>query len=241
MTMKALKTIAAVGLVAGMAATVSAVPDATVTVVRTAGYYDPASGYGGGEFTMKGSPWANPAHYDPATLVSGGFQTFCMERNEGLSGQPFHAYLNTEAVNGGLGGGSPDPLSIGTAWLYKQFAEGNLAGYDYTPGAGREASARALQEAIWMLEDELPVAANPYIALVVSKYGTLAAAKADYDPATAGFTVRVVNLYGIDRVTGGTDWSAKKQDMLVYLPDGGMTLVLMGSGLLGLALIRRKE
>jgi hypothetical protein len=29
--------------------------------------------------------------------------------------------------------------------------------------------------------------------------------------------------------------------MLVYLPDGGMTLILMGGGLLGLALIRRKE
>jgi hypothetical protein len=234
MTMKALRTLGAVGLAAGMVATASAVPtpDATgITVVRTSGYYD--TSYGGGEFTLKGSPWANPAHYASATLVAGGFQTFCLERNEFLSGQPFDGWLNTAAVAGGIGGGSPDPISIGTAWLYKQFAEGNLAGYNYTPGPGRAASARALQEAIWMLEDELPVGPNPYISLVISTFGSLASAKADYTSVGPNYTVRAINLYSAD----GT----KRQDMLVYLPDGGMTLILMGGGLLGLALIRRKE
>jgi len=237
--MKGLGKLAAVGMMAVASTTALAVPDATVTVVRTSGYFD--TSYGGGEFTMKGSPWANPAHYDVATLVAGGFQTFCLELNEGISGQPFHAYLNTAAVAGGLGGGSPDPISIGTAWLYKQFAEGNLSGYDYTPGAGRAASARALQEAIWYLEDELTsLGPNAYVSLVVAKFGSLANAKANYDPASAGFRVAVLNLYGVDRITGKTDWTARKQDMLVYLPDGGMTLVLMGGGLLGLAMIRRK-
>jgi hypothetical protein len=235
MTMKALRTLSAVGLAAGMVATASAVPtpDATgIIVVRTSGYYD--TSYGGGEFTLKGSPWANTAHYASATLVARGFQTFCLERNEFLSGQPFDGWLNTAAVNGGLGGGSPDPISIGTAWLYKQFAEGNLAGYDYTPGAGREASARALQEAIWMLEDEMLVnPLNPYISLVITQFGSLASAKADYTSVGPNYTVRAINLYSAD----GT----KRQDMLVYLPDGGMTLILMGGGLLGLALIRRKE
>jgi hypothetical protein len=234
MTMKAIRTLSAVGLAAGMVATASAVPtpDATgITVVRTSGYYD--TSYGGGEFTLKGSPWANPAHYAAATLVAGGFQTFCMERNEFLSGQPFDGWLNTAAVNGGLGGGSPDPISIGTAWLYKQFAEGTLAGYVYTTGSGRAASARALQEAIWMLEDEMAVDfSNPYISLVITKFGW-PGAKADYTSVNPNYIVRVINLESAD----GT----KRQDMLVYLPDGGMTLILMGGGLLGLALIRRKE
>jgi hypothetical protein len=231
--MKALRTLGAVGLAAGMVATASAVPTPAtgITVVRTSGYYD--TSYGGGEFTLKGSPWANPKHYAAATLVAGGFQTFCLERNEFLSGQPFDGWLNTAAVAGGLAGGSPDPISIGTAWLYKQFAEGTLAGYDYTPGPDREASARALQEAIWMLEDELPVGPNPYISLVISTFGSLASAKADYTSVGPNYTVRAINLYSAD----GT----KRQDMLVYLPDGGMTLILMGGGLLGLALIRRKE
>ena len=213
----------------------------TVTLVRTPGYYDPT--YGGGEFTLKGSPWANPAHYSLANLVARGFQTFCLEINENISGQPFWAELNTVAIGGGIGGGSPDPLSIGTAWLYKQFAEGNLAYYDYTPGPGRAASARALQETLWWLEHEQadPGAGNPFRNLVLAKYGTEAAARANYDPATAGFNVRVINLYGIDKITGQPDYTAKKQDMLVYLPDGGVTLVLMGGGLLGLAMLRRRD
>jgi hypothetical protein len=213
----------------------------TVTLVRTPGYYDPT--YGGGEFTLKGSPWANPAHYSLTNLVGRGFQTFCLEINENISGQPFWAELNTVAIGGGIGGGSPDPLSIGTAWLYKQFAEGNLAGYDYTPGPGRAASARALQETIWWLEEEQPDpgAGNPFRNLVLAKYGTEAAARANYDPATAGFNVRVINLYGIDKITREPDYTARKQDMLVYLPDGGVTLVLMGGGLLGLAMLRRQD
>ena len=229
-----------VALAATMAGSASAI--VTVTVNRTADYYDTT--YGGGEFTLKGSPWANPAHYSPKTLVGGGFQTFCLEVNEGISGQPFAAELNLAAVNGGLGGGSPDPLSIGTAWLYKQFAQGNLAGYVYTPGPGREASARALQETLWWLEHEQadPGAGNPFRNLVLAKYGTVAAARANYDPATAGFNVRVINLYGIDKkITHQPDYTAKKQDMLVYLPDGGVTLVLMGGGLLGLAMLRRRD
>lgn len=213
-----------------------------VTVIRISSYYDPSSGYGGGEFTIKGTPWANPAHYDASTLVAGGFQSFCLERNEGLSGQPFWAELSTAAKLGGLGGGSPDPLSIGTAWLYKRFAEGTLFGYDYTPGSGREASARALQEAIWYLEDEISLASpllNPYIALVDTKFGSLGAAKADYVSSSAGFTVRVVNLYDLD-LSNNPDYTKPKQDMLVYLPDGGFTLILLGGGMLGLAVLRRK-
>ncbi|MGA4578924.1 VPDSG-CTERM sorting domain-containing protein [Limisphaera sp. VF-2] len=228
---KTLVAAAAALLVAGQASAT------LVTVVRTAGYYDPT--YGGGEFTLKGSPWANPAHYALETLVDGGFQTFCLEVNEFLSGQPLLAVLNTVAVMGGKGGGSPDPLSIGSAWLYKQFAEGNLAGYDYTPGAGREASARALQETIWWLEDEqtsLPSDLTFY-NLVIAKFGSAAAAKQDYTVVNPNYRVAVINLWGKD---DQGNWTVPKQDMLVYLPDGGVTLVLLGSGLVGLAVLRRK-
>ncbi|MCX7867053.1 MAG: VPDSG-CTERM sorting domain-containing protein [Limisphaera sp.] len=226
-------------LLAAAAAVVVAgqVSAAWVTVVRTSGYYDP--NYGGGEFTLKGSPWANPAHYSSKTLVGDGFQTFCLETDEFLDDQPFTAVLNTAAVLGGKGGGSPDPLSIGAAWLYKQFAEGNLPGYDYTPGPGRAADARALQETIWWLEDEqlaLPSDLTFY-NLVIGQFGSVAAAKQDYTAVNPNFRVAVINLWGQD---DQGNWTVPKQDMLVYLPDGGVTLLLLGSGLLGLAVVRRR-
>ena len=155
-------------------------------------------------------------------------------------GNTYLAELNLKAVNGGVGGGSPDPLSIGAAWLYKQFAEGNLVGYDYnnnTP-AGRAGSAALLQEAIWWLEDEITTLSgfNPFLA----QLSWMSNPKADYNPSTAGFNVRVINMWGAD-ANGNIDKNQPKQDMLVYLPDGGMTLVLLGAGLLGVAAIRRKE
>lgn len=213
-----------------------------VTVTRVSGYYTG----NGGEFTILGSPWANPNHYSAKTLVTlggvTGFQSFCVELNEFIGGTRF-AELNTGAVHGGKGGGDPDPLSIGAAWLYKQFAEGNLLGYDYTPGPGREASAMALQDTIWWLEDEIggPAPVNLFTALLVTKFGSAAAAKVNYDPTTAGFRVAVLNMWGKDTITGGVDYNAPKQDMLVYLPDGGLTIALLGCGLLGLAALRRKD
>ncbi len=207
-----------------------------VTVTRVSGYYSGS----GGEFTILGSPWANPNHYSSPTLVSGGFQSFCVELDEFVSGTRF-AELNTAAVHGGKGGPSPDPVSKGTAWLYKQFAEGNLLGYNYTPGSGRETSAVLLQEAIWVLEDELtgPSGPNAYLAMVITKYGNLTNARDDHTDAD-GFRVRVLNMWGKDPTSGNIDYNQPKQDMLVYLPDGGLTLVLLGGGLLGLAVWRRK-
>lgn len=210
-----------------------------VTVTRISGYYDTTTTYGGGEFTIKGTPWANPVHYSPLTLVGGGFQSFCVEVTENISDQPFWAELSTEAKLGGAGGGSPDPLSNGTAWLYKLFAQGQLSGYDYTP-AGRAASARALQDTIWWLEDEIAaMPENSFSSMVVAQFGSVANAKANYNPTTAGFSVRVINLYGLDE-SGNPDYTRPKQDQLVYLPDGGLTMVLLGIGMLGVAALRRK-
>jgi hypothetical protein len=242
MTMKAIRTLSAVGLVAGMVATASAVPDATIMVKRFSGYYTTP----GGEFTVLGSPWG--AAYSPQATLNNGFQTFCLELNELIkSGVAYHAYLNTVAVAGGSGGVDPmvggDPISAGTAWLYERFVWGVLSGYDYTPGplGTRPTSAKLLQEAIWWLEDELGpsynFSANPFIVAVLAAFNDdVNAAKDNY----TGNRVRVLNIYGINQ-DGSTNWEDLKQDMLVYVPEGGMTLVLMGGGLLGLALIRRKE
>lgn len=85
------------------------------------------------------------------------FETFCLEKNEHFSfGPTYTVVLNTEALLGGVGGqvGLGDPLSAETAYLYRQFIDGDLASYDYGTGTGRVDSATALQDVIWYLEDE---------------------------------------------------------------------------------------
>lgn len=163
-------------------------------------------------------------------VQSGTFQTFCLETTEFISlNTTYNAVLNSKAINGGAGGGSPDPLSQGTAYLYQAFATGTLAGYNY--GVGRTTSAGLLQNAIWMLENEIAYsnATNPFIQLVesASVFGSQANAMADY----TGSSVKVLNLYTLS--------GSLAQDQLIYVPEPN-TVLLLGLGMIGLAGIRRK-
>ena len=96
--------------------------------------------------------------YATSTTFNGGFETFCVEKNEYFTpGASYYYGISQKAINGGVGGPHPDPISKGTAWLYLQFATGMLTGYDYSTMGGN-ASAAELQETIWWLEGE---GANP--------------------------------------------------------------------------------
>jgi len=185
----------------------------------------PGSAYGqyqtdrGGEFTLRFVT-------DPPALggyastvkdvgVSGTFQTFCLEESEYIYPYPntFDVVVNNKAIRGGVGGGPQgDPLSVGTAWLYSQFAQGTLANYNYTTG-NRHTSAGALQNTIWGLEDEAgdPGASNIFRQAVIAKFGTWADAKADASDGLYG--VHVLNMYG--PLPGSTTYG---QDQLIYLP-----------------------
>ena len=73
-----------------------------------------APGYGtrqvgnGGEFTLTASG-----------SLKLTFQTFCIEQGEYLSSNATYNYvINSVAVQGGVGGPDPDPISKGTAYLY---------------------------------------------------------------------------------------------------------------------------
>src|SRR6185503_5146810 len=85
------------------------------------------------------------------------FQTFCMELDEPVQlGFQWHYVLNSAAISGGGGAtAGSDPLDPRTAYLYTQFWNGTLTGYDYTPGPSRQQSAHELQTAIWFLEEEI--------------------------------------------------------------------------------------
>jgi hypothetical protein len=190
----------------------------------------------GGEFNAY-SASLNPIAmgYSPLTMANVGhgmgFETFCMEYTEEfIPGGTYNYTISQAAIHGGVPGGS-DPISLGTAWLYLNFAEGLLTGYDFTNAANRTADAGQLQDTIWWLEGERPDpgATNQFRQLVISHFGGAANAMADNN---GFYGVEVLNLYYPD----GT----LSQDQLVLVPDSGTTAVLLGVGLLGLFLFHRK-
>ncbi len=220
------------------------VPSASaLTVTIRAGQFQVSPG---GEFVAVTSPQTFLGMYDSdatqTVSVSGqrvvGFSTFCLEKDENLSTSgTYVGNLNDKALAGGVNTNSGDPISLGTAWLYYQFAKGTLAGYAYgTPAydaaeiAARKASATDLQNAFWILEEEQAAGANPFIALAAAALNTnLAGLQAD---ANGAYGVKAINLF-----TANGEY---RQDILV-LPDGGTTLVMLGGGVLGLALLRRRQ
>lgn len=177
---------------------------------------------------------------DSATNVwNGTFITFCLELNEGMSfNTPYDYVIGTAAVNGGLSGGNPDPLSQGSAYLYSSLrqntlASGNGFGSYYDIGT-RTANSDLFQQAIWTLEGEGAFATttnNWYYAQAIANGGA-----AD---ATNLMGVRVMNIARWETVNEQMTY-VQKQSVLYYVPDSGMTIALLGLGLLSLLAFRRK-
>jgi hypothetical protein len=175
------------------------------------------------------------------TPVADSFQTFCVETGETISHNGVYtATLNDHTVLTGT------YLNKGTAYLYSQFVVkgtfGGLATYNY--GASRTTTAGQLQNAIWAFmgqggQTAANNALNPFFqAAVAAEGGTFALADAT---VAAGFlNVSILNLL---------DSSGKNaQDQLIYtpgpgnntVPDGGMTVMLLGMSLTGLGFISRR-
>ena len=199
-------------------------------------------GVGGGEFDVTPnipSGWGANAldSYASTTKTATSFRSFCLERDEYTMGGTLDAVISSSASLGGQNLTSPDPLSLGTAWLYSRFAQGTLTGYDYnnvTVG-GRDASAGLLQAAIWALEEETSTpdqSANPYYIAAMSN-GGMADAPAGY-----------LGVYALNITTTNPDqYGANRQDMLYYaVPEPSTWFAGIGAlGLLGVSAFRRSS
>ncbi|UCE58154.1 MAG: hypothetical protein JSU63_11980 [Phycisphaerales bacterium] len=217
-----------IGLLAAVSCVlVMAAPPALADMSGT--FEDSFGSTNGGEFIF------NPTgDYDGLSL--GSFTTFCLETIEYMDfSQTFDVLdISDGAVEGGKGGGNPDILDERTAWLYQSFRDGTLGGltslgyahdYDYGTGSARVASANAIQNVIWGLEDEFGDSWTPAAGLETT---FLAAAT---DLADGLGNVRVLNIAWPD--------GALAQSQLVIVPvPGAVVLGACGLGLVGV--VRRR-
>jgi hypothetical protein len=182
---------------------------------------------------------------DP-TAVTPYFQTFCVEKSEYFT--PGNTYDVSISYNikydGGLFLPNGEPITMGTAWLYSQFAAGTLIGsgplpYDYAYGGGRTATAGDLQEAIWYLQGEAGLVVNGGADGTAFYNAAVSALGATIDnPANGAYGVVVLNL---------TSGDGNDQDQLMVVPNPSALvgsvpeptpLALMGTSMALLGVLR---
>jgi hypothetical protein len=192
----------------------------------------------GGEYTL--IPDANVAAllggYSPLALnfvQPGTFQTFWAERDESITPNiTYDVTLNNVSVFSGV------PLSVGAAYLYQQFATGQL-NYNYAniPADNRTFAgtnnAYYLSHAIsHYMGENIAEPSNPYEIQVNGMFGTGATA-----PDNGAHGVEILNLWAPGQPH---DPAHAYQDVLILVPEPPV-FALASLGAAALVALRRRK
>jgi hypothetical protein len=179
------------------------------------------------------------------------FQTFCVETAEHFyPGSTYNVTISYDVKSNGGQFPGGEPITLGTAWLYSQFAAGILSGYDYTYGSGRTATAGELQQAIWYLQGETGLVGGAdgtafYDDALSALGGTI------NNAANGAYGVVALNLWNPNQ-DGSNGGPAQDQLMVVPNPDAVVVvpepsvasfglLLLLPLGMLKLRTFFRKQ
>jgi hypothetical protein len=158
------------------------------------------------------------------------FNSFCIEKNEYVTPGGTYLYSVSDRTDNSPPAGG-DPISIGTAWLYRSFRDGSLVGYSATSTFNQT----ALQDLFWYLEGEITGEQLRYRSSL-DYYSLALAANPGVDlfsDANGAFDVVVWNLTDLN---GGRAQS----QLAISTPEGGSTLALAGLGMAGMLFLRRR-
>lgn len=210
--------ISSKGAIAALAIAAAGATASAQTVFFTSGVRP--SGFGGGEFI---SNLSNGTTY----------RGFCLESTEpvrlGSAQASSYEIVSTGAINGGLSGGNPDPVSSAAAWIFMQWMSGAI---DNTSTV----VAEDVQRAIWSIEGENAGTLSAAAQQLVDDATALYPDTTDNAITSGNFpNIRVLNPF---RMNGGVRQELQSQIILIPLPTAS------GMALAGLALvggIRRRK
>ena len=202
------------------------------------GTFNAGSG-GNYRFDPQGSIGVDLSGYAAGKSTDGTwFGTYCIQKNEYFTpGNIYDVVVNDRSVKAGVNNNQNnvsdgyDIISVGTAYLYGEFAKGTLVGFNY----GLASSAADLQNWFWYLENEQTnQGSSTFGNLLVAQFGSISNSMVNY----TGNEVKVLNL-----TTGGlTSPTVYNQDQLVYVgvSDNGSVVAMLGLTMIGLMVVRRK-